>query len=174
MELIESLVAARDGDVVARLVSARIETSESAMGSAIKLAEKFLQSLSPQAWKLFDSLLTVQDHRREEAQKILQDLKNALIADEHVVPLGETAEECQSRALRLLTSMVPPPPPPVLVPPPDVPIPPQIVMPPTPDSGTAQTKAGLSADTAIKELEKIQKSLKKGQTAKITISWTIE
>ena len=174
VELIESLVAARDGDVVARLVSARIETSESAMGSAIKLAEKFLQSLSPQAWKLFDSLLTVQDHRREEAQKILQDLKNALIADEHVVPLGETAEECQSRALRLLTSMVPPPPPPVLVPPPDVPIPPQIVMPPTPDSGTAQTKAGLSADTAIKELEKIQKSLKKGQTAKITISWTIE
>ena len=88
-----------DGVIVTKLVSARIETSESAMGTAIKLAEKFLQSLSPQAWKLFDSLITVQDHRREEAQKILEDLTKALIADEHVVPLGETAEECQSRAL---------------------------------------------------------------------------
>ena len=172
--LIESLIDASDSDVITKLVTAKLETSDTAMGTAIKLADSFRQSLSHHAWKLFDSLITVQDHRKADAEKILADLREALSSDEHVIPLGETSDECQARALRLLTAVTPSP---TITPPQQstaLPtVAPPTITPPDPPPGT-KTKADLSPENAIDELKSIQKGLKKGQKVTVTLTWKIE
>lgn len=187
-EVIESIIDAKDTEVIAKLVDARIETSDSAMGTAIKLADTFRQSLSQQAWKLFDGLVSIQDHRKVEAGKILADLREALASDEHVVSLGDTMNECQGRALRLLTAFAPPAAPPIVAPTgtgtPRGAVPPVTTLSGPTETATSgslsaasttqQMKADLSPASAIDELKQIQKDLKKGQKAKITITWTIE
>lgn len=180
-ELIESLANARDTEIINCLANARIETSETAMGTAIGQADRFRQSLSNQAWTIFSGLITIQDQRQADARAILKDLVEALTSDEHVMPLVETADNCQSQALRMLTTTTPAPVAP--------PIPgPQIAVPVTHPVGPASTapdgmvlpprgqniKADLSADSAMDAIKQIKKELKKGQSARITITWTID
>jgi hypothetical protein len=106
--LLASLTQAAEGDVVAALASATLQTSDAAVGRTLGQAQACADTLTNTRWDMFDAMRDLQDHRRDAAASVLKRLSEVLTSDEHVLPLKSRLEELERDAMRLLTAAAPP------------------------------------------------------------------
>ncbi|THD01040.1 phage resistance protein, partial [Panacagrimonas perspica] len=111
LALLAALGRADDGELVATLAAAPLETSEAAVGRAIGQAQAICDALANAKWQILDSVRALTDHRQARGQQIGERLAEALRNDEHVIPLKVKLGELESDAIRLLSESLPPPPP---------------------------------------------------------------
>jgi hypothetical protein len=119
------------------------------------------------SWELFDTIGQLPSERAPQAQSIVDQVKAALMRDEHVVELRRALKEAQSAALDTLTSLVgttPPQPPPVQ-PPVVAPIPPRAAM-----SGDQR---GIDTRRATTVLASIQKAMESDAELVLDIQWQL-
>ena len=101
--LVEKIHAGEPDDVVAMLAEAEVATSESAMAECLTQAGQLAGTLEATNWEIFDAIAKLPDPYRGPAGETRSMVEDALTRDEHVIPLGSTLKEAQSRALRLIT-----------------------------------------------------------------------
>lgn len=106
--LLASLSTAGAEECLARLESARIETSEAAMAQAMSRADRLAEAIRNANWELLEAVTGLQDHRQGAAQAIAAKLVEILTADEHAIALQPALAELQSKCVRLLAEAAPP------------------------------------------------------------------
>jgi len=184
--LVAALVAADDRELVRVLASIALETSETAVGRTLGQVETSLAVLDGAKWQLFDAMGDLADHRRDAAQLILVRLKEALTADEHVVPLKARFEEMERDAVRLLAaaaSIGAPGPtatgtPGVQTSTPSTPSEPITPTVPQPGPRTIVVeeaqKTDLSAEEATRVLDELRARLASDQALELTVTWRLQ
>jgi len=101
-QLLQSLNHREPTPCVRQLALARMETSAAAMAKSLTSAADVLSALKDMPWSLLDSLGRIADDRQVQAQKIRQDLRQALLTDEHVTGFALALRDARDEAYRLL------------------------------------------------------------------------
>jgi hypothetical protein len=91
----------RDADPVEALARADIESAE-AVGSSLAQADAVSRALERVHWEAFEGLRGLGDERQDAAARVLAELRQALEADEYVVPLAGRLAQLETEAIRLL------------------------------------------------------------------------
>ena len=116
--LVHSLASLRGRARIERLAELQPATSLEAMGASIAKAGEVVDVLERTHWQLFAPLSRLADDRADDAQRLRNDLADALAADEYAVALGRRLPDLGNRAANLLAH--PPAPPPIPPPGPEV------------------------------------------------------
>jgi hypothetical protein len=168
------VVAAEPANVIGLLARAAVATSEASMGECVGKAAELEGNLETAGWEIFEAIGKLDDERKATAAEILAEVQQALAADEHVMPLAPALKGAHARAVRLLTKPVESQPakPGVVTPPLKPPVQPPI----TPGKRVVEqdTKPNLTLSAAKDLLANLDKRVKTGQAAKISVSWVIE
>ena len=179
--LLASLAQAAEGDVVAALATATLQTSDAAVGRALGQAQACADTLTNARWEMFDAMRDLQDHRQTAAALVLSRLSEGLTSDEHVLPLKSRLEELERDAMRLLTAAAPPPTSPVPAPKPPgtPPAPTSVALPPAPPTIGAevveeQQQLHLSGAAAAAALDDLKARMAKDQDLELTLSWRLQ
>jgi hypothetical protein len=101
-QLLQSLSRREPTPSVRQLALARIETTAAAMARSLASAADVQAALKDMPWPLVDSLARITDERQHQAGQILQTLREALLADEHVSTLALALRDAREKAYRLL------------------------------------------------------------------------
>ena len=111
LALLTALSHSADAEMVRVLVTAEVQTSDTAVGRAIAQATVCADALETgqSHWPLFDAVFGLRDHRAQAAALLQKALSNALTSDEHVLALTPKLDELQRDATRLLADVVTPP-----------------------------------------------------------------
>lgn len=164
--------------IIKTLNTAEVATTKAAMNQCLKQANNLASALEKTSWDIFDGLLNLSDNpadsRNARAKAILENLKPALLNDEHAKELGPAIEQAQTDAVQLLTA-----PPPKPQPEPE-PVPP--IKPPKPKlpgrTVKKVTDQGDANDLDLKSLEdqvaQLTQNLKTNQQIRFSLSWIIE
>lgn len=166
--LVDALDRAAHRDVVATLAGARIETTAEAYGSAGRRAAEVVGALREVNWQPIEALATLDDERREAAQALLADLRQALALDELAVPLAPKLHEVERKAVALLLPKPPPKDEPRQRP--AAPAPPR---PGWTAVDTAQYE-GLTAADARTRFEAALSKAQPDRDVRVRVAWTIE
>ena len=179
LTLLERLSSAVTDDIVEVLAESAVDTSEAAMAECIKKAGRLAGTLGNTSWDIFQGIVDIQA-QKPEAKQILEDLTSAVRSDEHVISLGAQLKQCQSRSVRLLSSLAQRPAPPVSPPP----VPSVMKQSTKQASGTSNepeivevsrgTEENLTLEAAKDLLNGLGKDLKPGQNATLNISWIVQ
>ena len=73
------------------------------MGTSFDKAKAVLDALERTKWALFPSLRQLTDDRSDAARRLLEELAEAVAADEYAVALGGKLPDLEDRAIKLLT-----------------------------------------------------------------------
>lgn len=149
LALIRKLADASPPNTLSAFVGAEIQTSIAAMGECISKAAELLLLLETGNAEIF-----LAAEQKSPASHILADLRSALQADEHAIPLGPSLKELQARSLRIITESPPPPPP-----------------------GTRVIKQGAQADldaTRAREVIARLEGESVGYELRVKLAWTIQ
>ena len=173
---VKTFLAACEGKEPTALVHAiaqtKAETSTTSMGKSLKSASGVLGCLRTTKWDLFSAVAQLTDHRKTDADLLLDDVRSWLKVDEHALAggLAPKLSEAVDRAIRLLT---PPKQPEV---PPLKPIPPVITPPPEPGWKLVSTdsKARLTEKEVSATVEELLGKLKANSRYRLSIQWTLE
>jgi hypothetical protein len=177
LTLLERLCSGKSEEVVNILASAEISTTESAMCECLHQATNLSVILDTTPWEIFESIEKLADKRQSKSIQILDDLKQALSSDEHVIALGVTLKASQGKALKLFTeesttlpevSASPHPSTSSKVP---APLP---ITTPRHAVVTTGTEENLKLKAAQDLLQRLSKDIKPGQNIRLSISWMIE
>jgi hypothetical protein len=85
-----------------QLALARIETSAAAMKKSFASTADVVSALRDVPWTLLDSLGRIADDRQDQARQVLQQLRQALLADEHVTAFALALRDAREEAYGLL------------------------------------------------------------------------
>jgi hypothetical protein len=171
MRLLEGLHQAAENQVIDALASAEVATSESAMGECATACGTLVGVLDGTNWEIFEAISGLADERAKAADLIRVSVREALMCDEHVRPLGASLKEAQSKAVRLLTTVKSPPAAPATPKRPSEELPPSPSGPRVVDQGTDSFEEVASAQA---KLDGLARRLAGGQTLRVMISWRIE
>lgn len=105
--LVERLSSGDGMALLQVLVEAPISTSGTAIGECLAHGDKLLHDLRQTQLDLLVSLSQIGDHRSGAAEGILNGLREALSADEHVIPLGPALKTALASTTRLLIESAP-------------------------------------------------------------------
>ncbi len=184
--LLASLTQAAEGDVVAALATATLQTSDAAVGRTLGQAQAGADTLTNTRWDMFDAMRDLQDHRpdprSQAAASVLSRMSEVLTSDEHVLPLKSRLEELERDAMRLLTAAAPPPPGPAPTPPagtPPAPAPAPVTLPPAPAATGPEVveekqQLHLSGAAAAAALDDLKARMAKDQDLELTLSWRLQ
>ncbi len=176
--LLASLVQAAEGDMVATLASATLQTSDAAVGRTLGQALACADALTNTRWEMFDAMRDLHDHRRDAAASVLSRLSEVLTSDEHVLPLKSRLEELERDAMRLLTAAAPPPPAPTPAgtPPAQAPAPVALPAPAAmgPEVVEEKQQLHLSGAAAAAALDELKARMAKDQDLELTLSWRLQ
>lgn len=174
--IVESLDAAEPSSVVDLLAAAEIATSEAAMGECRSKAAELEGNLETAGWDIFEAIGKLTDDRQQAAKEILAEVRQALSSDEHALALAPALTGAQAQAVRLLTKSMEPPKPPIVTPPIQPPVKPPALPPVAKGKKIVGqgTKQDLGMTDAKKCLADLDKQVKAGQTARVSVSWVIE
>lgn len=180
--LVATLVQAADGQRIAALAAAPLQTSEAAVGRALGQAQACGDALANCRWDLFDAMRDLQDHRRDAATGVLQRLQEVLTADEHALPLKSRLVELERDALRLLTSAAAPAPSPTAAPAgpvPPAPAPAVVPLPSVPPASEPEVveerqQLHLSGAAASAALDELKARLARDRDLELTLSWRLQ
>jgi hypothetical protein len=106
LALVRGIAGASKDDVASVIASAQLATSAPAMGESLKKADEMSAVLENTSWELFETIAQLPRKRAPQAQSLIDQVKDALTRDEHVLELKRAFREAQSAALELLTSLV--------------------------------------------------------------------
>ena len=157
--------------LVGVIAKAKIETNGTSMGKSLKSAKSVLTCLRTTRFDLFSAVGQLQDERKTEAERLVQDVCTWLKMDEHALVggLAPKLSEAEGRAIKLLT-----PPKPHVVPPPVLPP----VDPPKPKPGWKAIGSGsnsrLGHAESVSEAETLLQKLQQNTKLRLTIQWTLE
>jgi hypothetical protein len=170
---VKSLVASCDGEeptaLVGAIAHAKIETNSTSMGRSLKSAKAILECLGRTRWDLFSAVAQLQDHRKTDAEMLIQDVCTWLKTDEHALVggLASKLSDAEGRAIKLLT------PPKVIDP-----IPPIKPPPPVPGKKWMQVSTGKKDRLASKDwqaiAEELRKQLEENPAYRLTVQWLLE
>jgi hypothetical protein len=179
--LLATLAQVAEGDVVASLATATLNTSEAAVSRTLGQAQACADALTNGNWPLFDVVHELGDHRRQAAAGIMTRLGEVLSADEHVIPLKARLAELERDAMRLLAAAPPAPPPPAPAPPPVTPrnTTPPPAMPPAsgfngPEVVEEKQALHLTGAAAEAALDDLKARLARDRDLELTLSWRLE
>ena len=101
--LIEQLLQVDDERLIETLAQATIPTSATAVGSCISNAQGLASTLEQQgAWDLFQRLNQLPEVWVNAAREVLTEVEDALVRDEHTVPLAPAIRDAQTQALDVM------------------------------------------------------------------------
>ena len=100
--LVQSLAAVRGRVRIERLAEMEAATSLEAMATSIGKAGEVVDVLERTHWQLFVPLARLADDRRDDAERLMRKLTEALAADEYAVALGGRLPDLANRAADLL------------------------------------------------------------------------
>ena len=107
--LVQSLTSETDNNtVVERLAAASFETSAQAMARSLSKAEDVVHAIESTEFVLFKSLIDIDAARRDDAERVLAKVREALSADELAVALEPALREGARAAAKLLAGTKPP------------------------------------------------------------------
>jgi len=106
LRLVETLAGGAVEDCVRRLAVAELSTSESAVASSLKRARNLSAALEGPMWVVFEGVSQLHDEREPAARGILEELKEALSADEYAVALEPKLAALHAESVRLLAPPV--------------------------------------------------------------------
>jgi hypothetical protein len=182
--LLASLAQAAEGDLVALLANASLQTSEAAVSRSLGQAQVGADTLGSASWQLFDVVRDLTDNRRDAALLIMTRLTEVLTSDEHVVALKPRLEELSRDAMRLLAAVAPTPSSSPVTPNPDpgpapVPNPNPVVLSPTPVANRAEVvdekqQLHLSGAAAVTELDALKMLITSERDLELTLSWRVQ
>ena len=171
--LVQSLAALGGKARIEKLAEIPPDTSLEAMGTSFRKAGDVLAALGRSHWKLFATLSRLTDDRADAAQGLLQELTEALAADEYAVALGHRLPDIENRAVNLLARPVP------VEPPPSPPLPPT----PPPGKGGTSVHEGIVVDEGsrrdlnrerLREVTaKLEALLRQDPAARLEITWKL-
>jgi hypothetical protein len=159
-------------EVVDHLATAVVATSEAAMGECVGKGAELEGNLDTANWEIFEAVAKLSDERKQAAEQILAEVRQALTSDEHVVQLAPALKGAQAKAVRLLTKSAPTPP----TKHPERPEPEVVTPPPTVGVRTVSqgSEQNLSIQSAKGLLERLAGEMSTGQSARVSIGWVIE
>ena len=177
--LVAAIAQASDEELVSTLAHANLMSSEAAVGRTLGQASSCAEALTHGQWPLFDAIKGLADHRRDAAQTIMARLTEALISDEHVLPLKAKLEELGRDAMALLATAapaVPVTPPPIATGVPPLQVPVALPVPPAPGNELVaeQQQMHLTGSEALAELEKLKARVASERDLELTLSWRLE
>jgi hypothetical protein len=168
LALLSGIIEASKDQVIEVMAGASVATSEMAMGASIKKAADLATALDDTQWRLFDTIAQLPQERAPEASAIIEQVKDALARDEHVVHLAGSLQETQSAALSLISAVVK-----------DIPSEPQPSprpsprpMPP-PSSDLTGSQHGLDMQGAIAVFEMIRRTLESAPDLVLDVDWRL-
>ncbi len=150
------------------LAGTTLETSAAAMSRSLASMADIAGSLRSLTWDLFDGVARLDDDRATDSRALLTMLREALLADEYVIPLGPKLEEARTKAIRLLAARRPQPP---------IRVERKI--------RTDETKTGtwrilqdgdasLTAENWEQEIARLASLVKAGGKRRLTLNWSLE
>jgi hypothetical protein len=167
LALLDRINDASAGDIVAILANAEVATSETAMGECLSKSSELAGNLDGADWDILDAIGRLSDERRSTGELILAELREAIVGDEHVLPLAPSLKTAQSKAVRLLTKQ-----------PVASPLPPPSEDRPKEKPGRKIVNHGAKQNLALPEakelISKLDRDLRAGQTVQLNISWIVE
>ena len=171
---VKALLAACDNKeptaLVGAIAQAKLETNSTSMGKGLKSAKTLLDCLRTTKWELFSAVGQIHDHRKTEAEVLIEDVWSWLKTDEHALAggLASKLSTAEGRAIKLLT-------PPKMMER-DVILPP--IDPPKPKLGLKQIgsggKARMSNRDSISETKSLLHKLEENAKLRLTVQWTLE
>lgn len=160
--LVEAIASAREGGVIEALTNAEIKTSAEAMASSLRKAKDLEEAMSPDAtrWELFSGLRRITDSRAEAAQKILDEVAQALAADEYAVGLKGVLADREHAAIALVTAPAKRE---------------EKETPPPDDSRQVErgNRRGLDLASSRREFKEIENRLDKDKSLRLDLTWTL-
>lgn len=183
LRLLGLLTADDDAALVRDLAACSIVTSEPAMAQTMARVAALSSVLTGPAWTVLRALPAITDDRRPQAETILRAVREALIADEHVVALQPTVDVQHEAAVALLARISSETPSPQPVPPePRKPVaPPPPVRPegrvPEPGQHKDVVAHGggdaLTAEAVRDQLARLEALLVQHPDAVVSMQWTL-
>ena len=91
--------------LVGVIAHAKLETNSTAMGKSLKSSKALLECLRTTKWDLFSAVAQIQDQRKTDADRLIQDVCSWLKTDEHALAggLASKLSDAEGRAIKLLT-----------------------------------------------------------------------
>ena len=159
--------------MVGAVAHAKIDTTGTAMAKSLKSACAVSACLRATKWELFSAVSQLADHRKADADLLLQEVRGWLGADEHALAGGLAAKlsEAVDRAIRLLT-----PPKPTSVPSVQPVVPALPKPPPDPKWKVVQSdgKPRLTEKEVSATAEELLRKLRENPRYRLSIQWTLE
>ena len=106
LSLLSGIAEADKDNVVDIVARAKVATSETAMAQSIKQATALVAALDNTPWDLFEKIRQLPVARAPHAPSIVEQVKDALTRDEHVVHLADALHKARSAAFELFTKIV--------------------------------------------------------------------
>ena len=170
--LVEGLGALRGKARIERLAAIEPDTSLEAMGTSFHKVKAVLDALERTKWALFPSLRQLTDDRSDAARRLLEELAEAVAADEYAVALGGKLSGLEDRAIKLLTRSAKAEPSPPPRPDPPSPLPPD-----SPPRDTSLVREGSHLDLDRASLHRVMMELEalvgKEPTGRLDITWKL-
>ncbi|HSF33988.1 MAG TPA: phage resistance protein, partial [Candidatus Tectomicrobia bacterium] len=167
LALVRGIAGASKDDIVSVIANTHVATSAPAMGESLRKAEEMSAALENAPWELFERVGQLPRERAPQAQSIIDQVKDALTRDEHVIELKRALKDAQSAAFDLLTSLVeatPPQPPPVQ---------PPVVPPISPRTGRTGDQRGIDERSATTVFASIKKAMESDAELVLDIQWRL-
>jgi len=173
LNLVTRLSAAHLNDVIPTLASAEVVTTDTAMGKSLKSAAALTVSIAATSWGVCADIVELGEDYQAEAQDIRKQVKTALEADEHAVPLAAALQTYQTQAMQLLAraakAKVPPKP---IVGPTKTDEPQKL--PPGKKLVVEDQRSGLSPAEAKSLLADLMREMEAKSSRRLTVKWRIE
>ena len=168
--LLSALRDVEDDALAATLAAVEVPTSEVAMAAVLKEAPTLTNALAPHRWTVFDKLTVLAAPYQSQVTDIGRDLNDALQRDEHVIPLANAVQQCETRAVNLLAEAAAA----AGKPPPTIPVPPPVKPPPAGAAG-AEHSAGrdVTAENVAGVFEEIRVAIRETGGTRVAIHWRV-
>lgn len=131
LSILRTLEASVGNSLISKLAAFNLQAKPAVLGVALSTASKLDQAMEVADWEIFDGIAGLSDERKEAADAVWSDLRDAFNSDEHAVALVPKLSDLRQRAVKLLTRSVPPAAHPPVHPPVPLPLPPAPPAPPT-------------------------------------------
>jgi hypothetical protein len=165
LALLRGIIDADKDDVVTVIARANLATTAAAMGHCIERAASLVAALDRTSWELFTAIDQLSSEHTAEAAPIVEQVKDALRRDEHVVPLVGALQEAQAAAVVLLTRTAESPAPPGRR------KEPELTPPPIPKRDTARSQRGLGIEEASAVFDAIKREMESDTGLALDIEW---
>ncbi len=158
LDLAIALSQGSASEKIAVLANARLETSAAAMGTMMAKAQALVSTLQSSQWDVL-SIIRERSRTDTKAAAIVDAMKAALNADEHVIALDAQLVTQHRLALQLLQQPLQPPPTPVSIPIAPAPASPVASTPPQGQGGRRFKGLSVSVDAIREALREVEDAL---------------